>query len=733
MRRGTARKKIGTFDCGAAKASGARPAARRGAIPRHTAQPFFQLRRIRIRGRARFCNRLPKRLRHSPEPVNTSTVMLSSTEIVRRNAIIAGILLLLLSGGVIWWLQSGSNATESKRLTDSAADLIAKGETADAASMLAVAQSIDPANTRASELLATIPPDARIPKESKRKSPFPLPTLPQPSAKKQPLPPTTTVTEGAAAVAEHLRKAREFLDAKNPDAAERELRHSVGRDRSLRSKKAMIEFMLEHRLSEIPGPRAIGYLSDLAAAHGEEFHEPVIAAIRTGTIQPQETSSLLKLLKSHGGVPNEILLLADTTEARLQPERRSALAAACEERLREAPLADRVDGARWLLSLSESKRAANLLSRNEATSSPEAFELWLEIARLNQNFAEALDALAATTNPISPLRAKLHRARILQASGSSGAREEYIETLRLHADDPEAYGEAIAFICSAGNDALMLGSFKKGIDDFPASAHILLAKLTPAARALKDARRVRQILEVASQSNAFNGNVIVRSELAYLNLLLGREEDIEELNRRSVLYPGNAPIRLALAMGLLQKNRAQHALAEVESFLPDIRTVSLRDHEKAILAAVYAANDRKDDAVKVSIGINFGELTAQEIEFAMTSLGRRETPLGPKWQTYFAFYWPHGLAGLAGLAGLVFLYLRFRVFRSRRLTARADRALSQKRFAAAARYASRAVRLQRQNMIAQDIFELANVEMLRIAARKDKDEAEQAADSASPA
>lgn len=64
---------------------------------------------------------------------------------------------------------------------------------------------------------------------------------------------------------------------------------------------------------------------------------------------------------------------------------------------------------------------------------------------------------------------------------------------------------------------------------------------------------------------------------------------------------------------------------------------------------------------------------------------------------------------------------------------RADRAFSQKRFAAAARLASKAVRLQRHNMIAQDIFEMANVEMLRLAARKDKEEAEQAADSASPA
>lgn len=391
-------------------------------------------------------------MRHSPESVNNPTVMLSSTEIVRRNAIIAGILLLLLSGGVVWWLQSGSNATESKRLTDSAAELIAKGETADAASMLTVAQSIDPANTRASELLATIPPEARIPKETKKKSPFPLPTLPQPSTRK--LPPITTntgVTEGAAAVAEHLRKARDFLNAKKPDAAERELRLSVGRDRSLRSKKAMIEFMLEHRLSEITGPRAIGYLNDLAAAYEEEFHEPVIAAIRTGTIQPQETSSLLKLLKSHRGVPNEILLLADTTEARLQPERRAALAAACEERLREAPLKDRVDGARWLLSLKESKRAAALLPRNEVTSSPEAFELWLEIAELNKEFAEALDALAASPNPLTPLRAKLFRARILHASGASGAREEYVEVLRLHAEDPEAYGEAIAFICSAAS------------------------------------------------------------------------------------------------------------------------------------------------------------------------------------------------------------------------------------------------------------------------------------------
>jgi hypothetical protein len=36
-------------------------------------------------------------------------------------------------------------------------------------------------------------------------------------------------------------------------------------------------------------------------------------------------------------------------------------------------------------------------------------------------------------------------------------------------------------------------------------------------------------------------------------------------------------------------------------------------------------------------------------------------------------------------------------------------------------------------MIAQDIFEMANIEMLRIAARKDKEETEQAADSASPA
>jgi hypothetical protein len=99
---------------------------------------------------------------------------------------------------------------------------------------------------------------------------------------------------------------------------------------------------------------------------------------------------------------------------------------------------------------------------------------------------------------------------------------------------------------------------------------------------------------------------------AYTRLVLGESVPLEELENRTKKYPENPALRITYALGLLKSGMKVKALFQLKDVEPPISIAGLLPHQKAVYAAVVAANGLPDEAQALIKTIPGGSLTRQE-------------------------------------------------------------------------------------------------------------------------
>lgn len=553
------------------------------------------------------------------------------------------ILLLLLAafagcGAGSWWVYGKFKGRQSRHLTAMASDYIQQNKIPEARMALETALRLNPDNSEARRWMARVKSadgtgSASLQHWQKLAESGSL-TLEDLTAYA-----AAAAREGEWTLAErladaaarggnptlrHLIRAELLMSKKDLAGAETELRAAAEVDKTANSQAALARFLLAHRLNGETAPEILEMLRKLSARPDQIGADALGGAISKGLVPPAEMTAWISALRAHPKSNSQLLLVADTAEMVQNPAKKSELAKNTADRVRNAPLPDRIAALRWLIGVGEPALASSLLTSDEALKSPETLALWLDSLSLQNQWAPILQTLDNPQNPLPKHLQSLYKARALSAlNRSDEASAAYEQAYNESQADTEDFLETLAYLSLAGQDALFEQGLKQNLSN-PDLAEPTLRTLVPAVARHRDAAKTRRIYELATTIPALSENPTIQNDLDYLTLLLNQPVDLQRLKSRSEANPRDFSFRVTAAMGLLRASRGKEALELLENCEPDVHVATLAPHQKVVVAAALAASNRRPESLHVASMVPPMALSVQEVELLQAHLAQPE-------------------------------------------------------------------------------------------------------------
>jgi hypothetical protein len=335
-------------------------------------------------------------------------------------------------------------------------------------------------------------------------------------------------------------------------------------------------------------------------------------------------------------------LAADRVDAKLRPREKSTVAAGAVKRVEGAPVLDRAAVLQWLSEIGQERLGLAILSREEAMADKTVFELWILARAGGGDWGGVLGAVDQPGNPLPEQMAKMLRGRALTGTGKADeGRALCREVVKEAGGDRKRQIEALSMLAGVREQELFEEELAKALEN-PDAAEAIVAGVSPAVYRTRDAIAVRRLYEIAAESPVLRDSVRVKSMLSHYRLMLGMEEDIVELATRMERHVDDPLPRVTLALAMLNLGDRVRALSELEERKPDLDVTSLGVPQQAVVAAVLAANFRRDEALGMVARMPMQMLTELESEWlrgyldgdikARYRMQRLEPEAEPKWK-----------------------------------------------------------------------------------------------------
>lgn len=589
----------------------------------------------------------------------------------------------VLVAGMVGWLlfeQVKSTKAESRRMAGVGAAYLEKGDKVSARACLSSAVILDPENKEAQRMLDLLGEEGVVSVMKKGPNgeegdgtatlvtPLPAQAIPEvPTVMPEKIEPSPRLDP--ALVDAHLKRAEELLAKKDDAGAEEAMKEAVAVDLSVRSKRVLASFLMSRPLRAERVPELLELLKEIGSSQTAEGAEALAAALMRGMVPAEEVASWLTLIRAHPHATLPMQLAADRVDVKLRPREKSTVAAAAVKRLEGATLPDRAAALRWLTEIGEEGRGMELLKREEAMTDAVLMEIWILARARVGDWAAVLGAVEQLGNPLPEQMVKMVRGRALTGTGKvKEGRALCREVVKEAGGDRKRMIEALSMLAAMNEQELFEEELAKAIAD-PDAADAIVTGVSAAVYRSRDALAVRRLYEIAAESPVLRDAVRVKSVLSHYRLMLGMEEDIVELATRMERHVDDPLPRVTLALAMLNLGDRVRALNELEERKPDIDVTSLGVSQQAVVAAVLAANFRRDEALGMVARMPMEMLTELEAEWlrgyldgdvkARYRMQKVEAEPEPKWKETA---WRIGVDGLIVLGLIVAwkVYMRMR-------------------------------------------------------------------------
>jgi hypothetical protein len=197
-------------------------------------------------------------------------------------------------------------------------------------------------------------------------------------------------------------------------------------------------------------------------------------------------------------------------------------------------------------------------------------------------------------------------------SGDSAKSEKlWREVLLKYRSQPDVFLQLLVRLTCAGKWEMLYAELPVLLND-PSWALKTVETLIPVARQHSDSTIMLEFYNRTLKSRFLFKDALPKDRAAYTKLILGDFIPLDELESRSRKYPDNASFRMTYALGLLKSGSKVKALFELKDVEPSIQVDALLPHQKAVYAAILAANGQAEEAQGIIKTISFGSLTRQE-------------------------------------------------------------------------------------------------------------------------
>ena len=551
--------------------------------------------------------------------------------------------LLALIGGLIWgglWAVGKFERRQSRKLTEMATNYLQEGKAEEARMGVETALRLDPRNAKALRMFAGLrqaqgaEPEAldamRRLAESGQMSLDDLMIYAQMAARAGDIVLAERLADNAGrggnTVLRHMIRAELGAAKNDPEAMEKELRAAAEADESGRSKLALARFLIQRRLNAETAPEVLALLRGLSSKNDAMGAEAMGMMLTAGLVPQSEAEGLMKAIRQHPAKNPRLLLLADTTEVALKPDLKSEVVRRTAERLKEAPMEQRVEAMVWAMRIAEPATASALITPEEAAKDKRIFSLWLDSLGQQNRWSEITEQLSKEGTPLPPHLRGLYAGRALVAAGRGNeGRAEYAKALQTAYPKREDFIQAVAYLGTAGEQDLFEQGLRKALEK-PDDAQTLMRAVVPAVAMRRDALQTLKVYEIAASTPALKNDETLQNDIDYLSLILARPVDARAISRRSEANPRDFAFRITHALSLLKAGDGRKALEVLEKCEPDVHVATLPPHQKAIVAAAMASAGKQQEALQVAYQIAPMALSGQEAAFLVERLGVAKAP-----------------------------------------------------------------------------------------------------------
>jgi hypothetical protein len=398
------------------------------------------------------------------------------------------------------------------------------------------------------------------------------------------------------------------------DLQEAELRSAIAKSENLETAMALYQFILSR-----PEPNAERSAELASLLQKITDFDPssqslllITQTLTSGIFQPQDSLSVLEILRGHPAGDTSYLLFADKFQLGLQPKSRSLILQNVVKRSQSLPTSERLPAVDWLLDLQEPSLAQSVLPLSDAFESRRAFEMWVETALDLKQWGSIEKALADSANPLSSHQSQALLATIAALRGEpTKSRKIWGDVIASNRANPQIVLELLISLARAAEWTTFYRELPILIDN-PSWALKSVEILIPVVRQHRDSTIMLEFYQRTMQSPLLANQDTVMDRLAYTRLILGEAVSMEQLELRAKKNPDNAAFRVTYALGLLKSRAKVKALFTLKDFDPPLSVNSLLPYQKAIFALIVAANGNADEARVIAHMIALGSLTRQE-------------------------------------------------------------------------------------------------------------------------
>ncbi len=412
----------------------------------------------------------------------------------------------------------------------------------------------------------------------------------------------------------HLLKAS--INGKMGDLAaqESELRYALSKSENMETLMAFYEFLLSQpqpkpeRSAELV--RIMDKITKLDPSR--KSLELCVNTISSGGLETDDALRLIQTIRSHPASDPASFLFADKLQLDLQPASRSLILQGLVKRLLALSPMERLAVVDWLIDIQEPTLAQAALPLPDAIASPKTFEMWINSAIAMKMWAEADDALLHASNPLPPYQTQALQATIAGMRGDSSKSEKiWSEVLASNRTRPAVLLELLTSLTRAGEWKTFYAELPVLLND-PKWAIKTVETLIPAVRQHRDSTLMLEFYRRTLKTRFLVSEALPMDRAAYTRLVLGESVPLEELENRTKNYPENPALRVTYALGLLKSGMKVKALFQLKDVEPPVQIAGLLPHQKAVYAAILAANGEAEEAQALIKTISTLSLTRQE-------------------------------------------------------------------------------------------------------------------------
>jgi tetratricopeptide (TPR) repeat protein len=412
----------------------------------------------------------------------------------------------------------------------------------------------------------------------------------------------------------HLLKAS--INGKMGDLAaqESELRSALSKSENMETLMAFYEFLLSQpqpkpeRSAELV--RIMDKITKLDPSR--KSLELCVNTISSGGLETDDALRLIQIIRSHPASDPASFLFADKLQLDLQPASRSLILQGLVKRLLALSPMERLPAVDWLIDVQEATLAQTALPLPDAIASPKTFEMWIEVAIALKQWSGIAQALADPANPLPEYRTQALEATIAGIKGNPAkSRELWTAVLSKNRDRPDIFLELLISLIRVGEWKVLYQEMPTLLND-QNWAFKAVQTLIPVARQYRDSTLMLEFYRQAMKSRIIANEETIKDRAGYTRLILGETVPLGELESRAKKHPENASFRLTYALGLLKSGSKVKALFELKDVEPSIQVHALLPHQKAVYAAIVAANGHDEEAQGIIKMISSGSLTRQE-------------------------------------------------------------------------------------------------------------------------